>query len=125
MPENSVGIPMTRPEKVDVPPRCCAYALDDDTMMKNDTCTAAQPLSQQTNTLEHTCSSPLVSSTITSDASFGSLYSGSCSCCCTPAPTGLVRANGQRSCEPAGLPRANARSNAVVRTSAPDIVSSV
>ena len=35
-PENTVGIPMTRPEKVDVPPRNWAYALDEDTIMKKE-----------------------------------------------------------------------------------------
>ena len=38
MPENTVGIPITRPEKVDVPPKCPAYSFDEDTMMKKDTC---------------------------------------------------------------------------------------
>jgi hypothetical protein len=35
MAENTVGIPMTRPEKVLVPPRCSAYALEEETIMKN------------------------------------------------------------------------------------------
>ena len=35
-PENTVGIPITRPEKVDEPPRCSAYRLDDETTMKKD-----------------------------------------------------------------------------------------
>lgn len=38
--ENTVGMPMTRPEKVLDPPRCAAYALDDETMMKNAICEA-------------------------------------------------------------------------------------
>ena len=35
-PENTVGTPMTSPENVAVPPKCSAYRLDDDTMMKNE-----------------------------------------------------------------------------------------
>ena len=35
-PEKTVGIPMTTPENVDVPPRCWAYSLEDDTMIKKD-----------------------------------------------------------------------------------------
>lgn len=38
IPENKVGIPMTSPEKVAVPPRCSAYALADETMLKKDNC---------------------------------------------------------------------------------------
>lgn len=29
-----MGIPITRPENVEVPPRCCAYSLVDETIMK-------------------------------------------------------------------------------------------
>jgi hypothetical protein len=36
MPETAVGIPMTIPENVEVPPKCFAYSLDEDTIMKND-----------------------------------------------------------------------------------------
>jgi hypothetical protein len=34
--EITVGIPMTRPEKVSPPPNFPAYTLDDGTMMKKD-----------------------------------------------------------------------------------------
>lgn len=37
-PENTVGIPMTRPENVDVPPKCSAYRFEEDTIMKKDIC---------------------------------------------------------------------------------------
>jgi hypothetical protein len=37
-PEKTVGMPMTTPENVDVPPRCWAYSFDDDTMIKKDIC---------------------------------------------------------------------------------------
>ena len=36
IPEKTVGMPITRPEKVAVPPRYSAYLLDDDTMMKKE-----------------------------------------------------------------------------------------
>lgn len=36
-PANTTGIPMTRPENVGVPPRCCAYSLDEETTMKKVT----------------------------------------------------------------------------------------
>lgn len=35
-PENTVGIPMTIPENTEVPPRCIAYSLEDDTTIKKD-----------------------------------------------------------------------------------------
>ena len=33
-PENAAGIPMTRPEKVALPPRCSAYDEEEETIMK-------------------------------------------------------------------------------------------
>lgn len=36
-PPNTVGMPITRPAKVGLPPKYSAYLLDDETMMKNDT----------------------------------------------------------------------------------------
>ena len=35
-PENKVGIPITTPENTEVPPRCRAYSLEEDTMIKKD-----------------------------------------------------------------------------------------
>jgi hypothetical protein len=35
-PENTVGMPITTPENVEFPPRCIAYSLDDETMMKKE-----------------------------------------------------------------------------------------
>jgi hypothetical protein len=37
-PANTVGMPMTTPENVEVPSRYRAYSFEDDTMMKKDTC---------------------------------------------------------------------------------------
>lgn len=37
-PENTVGIPITIPENVESPPRCLAYSLDDETIIKKETC---------------------------------------------------------------------------------------
>lgn len=34
----AVGMPITSPEKVEVPPKCWAYSLEDDTMMKKVSC---------------------------------------------------------------------------------------
>ena len=39
MPEMSIGIPMTTPENVAVPPKCSAYKLEDETMIKNESWT--------------------------------------------------------------------------------------
>jgi len=38
----AVGIPMTRPENVAVPPRCCAYSFDDETIMKKVSCMSVE-----------------------------------------------------------------------------------
>ena len=40
IPENTVGIPMIRPEKTADPPRCSAYALAEETIIKNENCVA-------------------------------------------------------------------------------------
>ena len=37
-PEKTVGIPITRPENVAVPPRYSAYWSEEDTIIKNDIC---------------------------------------------------------------------------------------
>ena len=38
IPENTVGIPIIRPEKTADPPRCSAYALAEETIIKNENC---------------------------------------------------------------------------------------
>jgi hypothetical protein len=38
IPETTVGIPMTSPENVELPPRYSAYLLPEETMMKNVVC---------------------------------------------------------------------------------------
>jgi hypothetical protein len=38
IPEMTVGIPMTSPENVELPPRYSAYLLPEETMMKNVVC---------------------------------------------------------------------------------------
>lgn len=38
IPENKSGMPMTRPEKLEPPPRCSTYKLEEDTIIKNEIC---------------------------------------------------------------------------------------
>jgi hypothetical protein len=46
IPEMTVGMPMTSPENVALPPRCSAYLLPEETMMKNVVCAAWIQLSE-------------------------------------------------------------------------------
>jgi hypothetical protein len=75
-PENKVGIPMTRPENVDPPPRCSAYRLDDETMIKNEICCFQFNACNLRNVYPgRTWSRVLVKSTIVNELFFGSLNS--------------------------------------------------
>ena len=86
MPEMTVGMPITSPENVELPPRYSAYLLPEETTTKNVVFETRKAGRYQGVTghrwsfLEHnepTCRSTLVNNMITSDRILGSLNSPS------------------------------------------------
>ncbi len=77
--DTTVGIPITTPEKVESPPRCCAYSLDEETMMKNETyvwnCISFRKSRCHQRFLALTCSRRLEMTIMMSDDILGSLSS--------------------------------------------------
>jgi hypothetical protein len=79
IPEMTVGIPITSPENVALPPRYSAYLLPEETMIKNVVCAGGSTRQRVIVIVGHrrqpTCRSTLVQIMITNDRILGSLSS--------------------------------------------------